>query len=278
MRFDSILFSLWNKSRLTGLWITMNQYQLIMLLLLTKSNIPRSIVSYLSGLKATTWSFSFIPFKDISGFDRILNGLGFKQPDEELKHFGINSGSTFVNNFSLIWLVFIFITIHTLFLFIHWLLKRKVKSKKWTKCLDKTYQFFAISLYIRLIFEANLFLQISSFSELYEWNISSSSNLISICFAFVGGWICLNFISLSIISYSIHRDTKNMDDYIPLKEFFSGVKDNRMSRLYPTILLLRRFIFAGWLIFGGSLNNFTLVCPMIVKIGYYIKHWAKFYL
>ena len=135
----------------------MNQFQLIMLLLLTKSNIPKSIVSYLSGLKVTTWSFSFIPFKKIPGFDRIVNGLDFKQPDEELKYFGIDSGSTFANNFSLIWLVFIFITIHTLFLIIHWLLKRKVKSKKWTKCLDKTYQFFAVSLYIRLILEANLF-------------------------------------------------------------------------------------------------------------------------
>ena len=195
-----------------------------------------------------------------------------------MKYFGIDSGSTFANNFSLIWIVFIFIIIHSLFLIIHWLLKRKVKSKKWTKCLDKTYQFFAVSLYIRLIFETNLFLQISSFSELYEWNTSSISNIISICFAIVGGWICLNFLSLSIINYSMNKDTKNMDDYIPLKEFFSGIKGKRLSRLYPTILLLRRLIFAGWLIFGRSLNNFTLVCPMIFKICYHIKHWAKFYL
>ena len=252
----------------------MNQFQLIMLLLLTKSNIPRSIVSYLSSLKATTWSFNFIPFKDIPGFDKMVNGLDFKLPDVELKYFGIISGSTFANNFSLICIVLIFIAIHSLFLLIHRLLKSKVKSKKkWVKCLEITYQFFAFSLYIRIMLEANVFLLLSSLSELYQWDTSSSSKILSLFFfAFVGVWICLSFVSLSMINYSIHKDTKNMDNYIPLKEFFSGINDKRMSRLYPIILFLRRILFVGWLIFGRSLNNFALVCPMIVKIKIKIEY------
>ena len=267
------LFSLWNASAPTGLWITMNQFQLILLLLLTKSNIPRSIVSYLSGLKATTWSFNFIPFKSIPGFDKMVNRFDFRLPDAELKYFGINSGSTFVTNFSLICIVLILIAIHSLFLLIYRLLKSKVKSKtKWVKCLKKIFQFFAFSLYIRVMFEANVFLLLSSLSELYQWDTSNSSKIISLFFAFIGGWICLNFISLSMINYSMHKDTKNMDNYIPMKEFFSGINDKRMSRLYPTILLLRRLLFVGWLIFGGTLNNFTLVCPMIViQLAYLVN-------
>ena len=132
--------------------------------------------------------------------------------------------------------------------------------------MEKTYQFFAFNLYIRVIFEANIFLLLSSFSELYAWNTSSFSSIISLLFAFIGGWICLSFVSLSLVNYSIHKDTNNMDKYIPLKEFFSGVSDKRLSRLYPTFLLLRRVIFVAWLTFGGSLNNFTLICLMIVKL------------
>ena len=246
----------------------MNQFQLIMLLLLTKSNIPKSIVSYLSGLKVTTWSLNFIPFKDIPGFDKMVNGLDFILPDVELKYFGINSGSTFANNFSLIWIVLILITIHSLFLLIHKILIHKMKpKKKWVKCLKITYQFFAFNMYIRVVFEANVFLLLSSLSELYNWDTSSSSKIISLFFAFVGGWICLSFISLSMINYSLHKDTKTMDNYIPMKEFFSGINDKRMSRLYPTILIIRRILFIGWLIFGRSMNSFTLVCLMIVKIN-----------
>ena len=89
----SIIFSFCNLSTPTGLWITMNQYQLILLLLLTKSNIPKSIVDYLSGLKVTTCSFNFIPFKDISGFDRLIEYLNSELPREELDYFGIFSGS-----------------------------------------------------------------------------------------------------------------------------------------------------------------------------------------
>ena len=176
----------------------MNQFQLIMLLLLTKSNIPRSIVSYLSGLKATTWSLNFIPFKKIPGFDKMVNGLDFRLSIIELKYFGINTGSTFANNFSLICIVLILIAIHSLFLLIRRLLKSKVKpKKKWAKCLEKkTFQFFAFGLYIRIMFEANIFLLLSSLSELYQWDTSSSSKILSLFFAFAGGWVCLSFFSL----------------------------------------------------------------------------------
>ena len=203
----------------------------------------------------------------------MVNGLDFILPDVELKYFGINSGSTFANNFSLICIVLILIAIHSLFLLIHRLLIHKVKSKKkWVKCLEITYQFFAFSLYIRVVFEANVFLLLSSLSELYNWDTSSSSKIISLFFAFVGGWICLSFISLSMINYSLHKDTKTMDNYIPMKEFFSGINDKRMSRLYPTILFLRRILFVGWLIFGRSMNSFTLVCLMIViQLAYLIN-------
>ena len=177
------LFSLCNLSTPSGLWITMNQFQLIMLLLLTKSRIPKSIVDYLAGLKATTWSFNFIPFKDIPGFDKLTNYFDFKLISKTLGYFGIFSGSTFSNNFSLMWILVLIIWIHLIYSTIQKLLLNKVKSKKkWIKWIDKTHQFFAFSLYIRILFEANIFLLLTSLSELHQFNTSSTSNIISLFF------------------------------------------------------------------------------------------------
>ena len=220
---------------------------------------------YLSSLKVTTWSFNFIPFKDIPGINKIVSGFDSRLTNNELRYFGIFSGSTFANNFSLICIILISVAIHSLFILIHKLLKHFVKSKKWVSCLDKTYQFFAFSLYIRIMLEVNVFLLLSSFSELFKMD---TSNFISLCFAFICGWICITFMSLSLINYSIHKDTEEMDDYIPLKEFFNGISDKRTARLYPTFFLIRRLIFVAWLVFGNSFTNIILVCPMIIKSNF----------
>jgi hypothetical protein len=50
----SAALAICNISTPQGLWMTMNQFQLILLLLLTNSYISESIVSYLTGLKAST--------------------------------------------------------------------------------------------------------------------------------------------------------------------------------------------------------------------------------
>ena len=252
----SALFSFWNLSTPTGLWITMNQFQLIMLLLLTKSNIPRSIVSYLAGLKATTWSFNFIPFKDIPGFDTLNNFMDFKLPKKELDYFGVFSGSTFANNFSLLWLMMIIIAIHSAFSLINKLLKSKVKTKKkWVKLMEKMYQFFVFNLYVRIFLEANIFLLLTSFSELYQWDLSSLSKVASFIWALFGAWVCFTMLSFSLINWYKHRSTENLDNYIPLKEFLSGVKTGSKAKLYSTYLLSRRILFVFLLIFGESLYN-----------------------
>ena len=243
----------------------MNQFQLILLLLLTKSNIPKSIVDYLSGLKATTCSFNFIPFRKIPGLNRLVDSLDFALPNKNLDYFGIFSGSTLANNFSLIWFLLIFAVIHSIFWVVNKVLRKRVESKK--KCikwLEKTYQFFAFTFYIRVFLEASQFLMLSSFSEIYEWNVSTPSTVISIVFAFIGALVCLWFICLSVIGWYNQRDNEEMDRYIPLKELFSGVKSGAIPRLYSTLLLARRAIFVALLIFGKSLNNISLICPMIV--------------
>jgi len=130
----------------------MNQFQLILLLLLTKTHIPKSVVDYLSGLKATTCSFNFIPFKKIPGLSRLVESLDYELKMKELDHFGLFSGSTFANNLSLVCIVALLVGVHLVFLLVFRMLRPKREAgTKCAKVLDKVFELFAFTIYIRLL-------------------------------------------------------------------------------------------------------------------------------
>ena len=105
---------------------------------------------------------------------------------------------------------------------------------------------------------------LSSFSELHAWNTSSTSKIISLIFSAILSWACVGFILLTLINWAKLKDVQSLDNYIPLKELLGGQRHSRCSRLYSTVLLTRRAIFVILLIFGSSLNNISLVVPMII--------------
>ena len=147
----SAVLSMWNISSPQGLWMSMNQFQIILLLLLTKSNMPNLIVNYLTGLQATTWSFNFIPFGYIPEQNKIVTYFNSSLSNSNLDYFGITSGSTIVNNFAFMWILIIIGIIHSIFVWIHKWTKRKIKSEKGEKWLHRVYQFFTLSVYIRFL-------------------------------------------------------------------------------------------------------------------------------
>ena len=112
---------------------------------------------------------------------------------------------------------------------------------------------------------------LSGFSELYNFNISSTSKILSLSSAAVWSWILICFILLSLINWIRFKDLESFEIYIPLKELFSGLRCSRASTLYTTVMLSRRAFFVGLLIFGSSFTNTGLVCPMIViQFAYFL--------
>ena len=173
----------------------------------------------------------------------------------------------------MICIVLILIVIHILFLFVNWLWKSNMRSReKLAKWMGKTTQYFAFSLYIRVMYEVNVFMLLSSFSELSGGNTSNPSRIYSLIISFIFAWICIWFISLSLINWIKSKDNKNKENCIRLKEFLSGIKDEKCSRLYPTLMLIRRLIFVVWLILGKSFSSIILICPMIVvQVAYIVN-------
>ena len=261
---------LWNLASPLTFWITINHLQLILLLLIMKCQIPRFIEEFISKLNLATWSFNFIPFKDIPGFSQLIKLFDYSISIYKLDNIGIFSGSSIANNFSLICIVLIFAWIHGCFLMISRLLKAKVnKTKKCKKWMEKTYQFFTFSLYLRILLEASMFMMLSSYSEIFNWDASNNFHIVSLLFAFALFIICVLLALLSVIIWLKQRKVGDISNLIQISELLNGINDKSLSRLYWLFFLLRRAILIIILVSGSSFTNTLIVwLTFIIQILY----------
>ena len=98
----SLASVLLNQSSLHSVFMTIKQFQLILLTLLTNVYIPNNIIKFMSGMKWLTCSFRFIPFHKIYGLNRIIEWIGSDLKFDKLKYFGIESGSSLINMLSIL--------------------------------------------------------------------------------------------------------------------------------------------------------------------------------
>ena len=130
--------------------------------------------------------------------------------------------------------------------------------------MTKTFQFFVFSIYVRIFIEVNTFVVLTSTSEIKEWRIVTTSNIISLIIAIIWYLFCIAFIVLSFLFWMKHKNKEINDEYSPFKEFINGIKNKSAAKIYSTIFLLRRTLFVSLLIFGSSLNNIFLIFIFIL--------------
>ena len=107
-----------NLSSPSGLWIVFNQYQLLLLLLLTGAYFPIKVVKLLTGMGLALFSFSFLDPLYENSFNYLRTWNYSPQKDPYLEEMGINSENSFYNLFTLM-LVFLFIiVIHVIYSFL----------------------------------------------------------------------------------------------------------------------------------------------------------------
>ena len=193
-----------NPSSLMSLWSLINQLQMLMLLLLTKIYLPLDVENIIIGNKVALIPFDYIPFKSFSISDIINKIFGFEQIDNNIYEIGLESGSTFINTFSLLCSLAAIIFSHFIINLIvcfskNW--KTNGRDAKWMKypmiILDRILKMLTFSYYIRTLLESIQSLLISSFSEIYNFRSNSNAKTISLIwavFAFIW-WISSLFIS-----------------------------------------------------------------------------------
>ena len=104
--------SLMNMSSPVGIWSIINQFQMLMLLILTGAFIPETVRQYLSGMDFVSLNFDFIPFIEVPLISDLYLWMKFDQTNDNLEDIGLDDGSTVVNNISFLVILLIFITLH----------------------------------------------------------------------------------------------------------------------------------------------------------------------
>lgn len=95
-----------------GMWSIVNQFQMLLLLLLTRAFIPDKIREYLLGMDFTLMNFNFIPLNEVPMISIPYDWIEYEQYDTNLQDIGVENGSTAANNLSFIVMIMMFITLH----------------------------------------------------------------------------------------------------------------------------------------------------------------------
>ena len=95
-----------------GIWLIINLFQMLMLLILTGAFIPETVRRYLSGLNFVFLNFDFIPFHRIPFISHFYLWMKFEQMNDDLKDIGIDYGSSIINNISFVILTLMLIVAH----------------------------------------------------------------------------------------------------------------------------------------------------------------------
>ena len=95
-----------------GMWSIVNQFQMLLLLLLTRAFIPDKIREYLLGMDFTLMNFNFIPLNEVPMISIPYDWIEYEQYDTNLQDIGVENGSTAANNLSFILMIMMFITLH----------------------------------------------------------------------------------------------------------------------------------------------------------------------
>ena len=138
------------------------------------------------------------------------------------------------------------------------------------KFINKLFIILTFGWYIRYIFQTTQYVLISWINEMYSFTPSDSKRIISILFSILVSWLCLYLIIcvllLSLSSYEVIKNKHNK-----VGEIFSGVKMEKKSKLYVSILLMRRAIFVILLITLQSIQSWILVTMLgVLQIWYLI--------
>ena len=230
----------------------------LFLLFLTGAFIPKDIEIIITGLTICLNPFSYLQLKFNDNYSFVSNYFDFGLENDNLENLGIKSDSTIVNITSFILSLIIFWILHLWIVLIQKFLWNESKSNCWNHILSLTHWFlkklvvlFAFAMYIRIILETNQYILISWVSEIHQFNILGIKRIISISIAFLtfSVWMAIILIiflfALSKQSFQFSESQEKRNKFANL---FEGVSLDKKSRLFVSLLLMRRAVFVIMLI------------------------------
>ena len=250
----AVVSNMLSSSSLSSIWSMLNQLQLLFLIPLTQIYLPYSVSEFILGNKFAFSPFEFIPVQKIEYLDDLIDWFNYGQSNSFVSKIGFKSISTFVNEWPFFTSFVIAFLIHLCLYLIVLLTKRWEETEyRWliTKVIwwiiRKVFEFFTFSYYVRIITEAFQHLLISSITEINNFDSHSTETFASLMVAFgvILFWTTFFLISLVLSLKTITEDDQNLGKF---REYFSGVKNSKSSRIFTPLWIFRRIIFVTLLI------------------------------
>ena len=243
--------------------------QLYMFLILLRTYLPKKIVDYIVANDIFNFNFGIPQVDFIPALRDFLAIFRIEHSDAALHKLSVETLSTFYNLFAHLLILLFMIIIHLIF----WLIKSSCSKLKSENCFvrlmywiaHKVWNLFTFTLYIRTIMQISQFWTISSISELYMTRMSSISVTFSFAFACVTLIVIVGFTSLNVV---LATDTSD-DSKSAFKEYFSGIKNTKVARIYNVVLMLRRAILVSLMVCLSSIDKLFLV---LLAVCYQIMH------
>jgi cysteine-rich repeat protein len=249
--FSNLLSSFFSQSSPQSAFSSINQIQLLLLLLLVKAYLPDEVVLYLRSISSSLISFDF-NLERVFGFSIIYDYFDVEQPDKRLELLHLESGSTIINILETIIIILSISAIHVwIVLPAHLFISKKLKEGFIRRIARGIFKLFTFSIYIGYFFEAYLILLMVSFSETNRFKTSSSNDFNSLFSAF---FICVfwwaAFFSVVILWKNLWANgSKKWSD-----ELFTGLRENKFWKMFPILFLARRTVLWGIIMCRFQLN------------------------
>ena len=144
-----------SSSSSNGMFVSINQFQLYMLIPLTGAYIHKNILDYIQGFEFAVLNLKFINFKQVLMFKYPAEYYDFETDDEYLSSIGIEYQSTIRNMMSMMLIFSILLFIHLVIVFpVYSCSLQHSKTSKCRKFSKFMLLLFTFAIYIRIILES----------------------------------------------------------------------------------------------------------------------------
>jgi hypothetical protein len=250
-----------------GVWSMINQYQMLLLLPVLGTYLPRDVVSFLQGLDYSLFGANFPPFSSIYDSLSLQDNFDWEQPSEYLEAIGIESQCVVVNQFKSMLILILFGVIHLSVAGMILLSKRYLKFIN--KTASKAFDVFTFGVYIRMFIEGFMLLYLAAMKELYEHDTQSAPKIISYIISVFIIALSLLFWVLFLYLWNISFKNGFIMSTSRVRELFQGTKDTKLGRLFILSVILKRIMSITWIVVSETLPlNLRLCMFCQIQIGF----------
>ena len=244
-----------------------NNLQLLLLLPLFKTHMPKPVIDFYKGISWAMFSFDFIDIKSIYEF----SSFSKQQTDPYLFLIGVQDMSLIVNLTSLMMLMALIVCLHVVLVICYKKWKDREELNKVQKLTIKLFKMLTFNFYVRSSLQTFLFTTIVCTSHGYIPGFTHAHSYISFVLNISISFGLIGLVVLSIVEWRRLHNVIRIEEVTYFSEFFAGLKDDNKSRLLNVANLIRKTLLVVWLIMFPFVARIAAICVFsIIQLAYSI--------